>query len=55
MAHLYNPTPGPVVIDDGRVIGGEEHAEHTLTDLVREHIEAGRLIRTDTPTKGTSK
>lgn len=44
MATLYNPTPGPVFLDDGACLGGGERIEHNLTKIVRAHIDAGRLV-----------
>lgn len=49
MAHLYNPTDAPVSIDEGVVVGGRERADVKLTELVRRHLDAGRLIETKKP------
>lgn len=45
MARLFNPTAGPVYLDDGVMVGGGEHTDHNLTATVRSHLDAGRLVQ----------
>ena len=45
MAQVYNCTDSPVGLDDGSLIGGRERADVSLTNTVKNHIAAGRLVR----------
>lgn len=49
----YNPTDGPVLIDDaGRVVGGGEWAPVDSTDeTAKAAFDAGRLLRAEAPAR----
>ena len=48
MVTVYNGKPGPVVYGNGVTIGGFTRAV-VEEDLVRKHLDSGRLILTDNP------
>lgn len=51
----FNPTEGPVVIDDeGRTLPGLTHGPvDPSCDAVTEALAGGRLVLVDTPKKGS--
>ena len=55
MANVFNPSDAPVSIDGGVVVGGRERADVKLTELVRRHLDAGRLIETKPAVKVARK
>ena len=55
MASVFNPNPAPVGIDKGQIVGGGEHADVTLSALVRGHLAAGRLIESAPKARSTTK